>query len=148
MSGEVLGECGGCGGGVEECVSSPHTSPHLPTSQHTFPHFPQLPHSPHTLFHILDTSPNFPHTPTHFLILPPHFPTPSIFPPYLTQLLKLLKISQFFHHPYSPKFFILPRFFPILPHTYFIINPISIPKFPTLLIAKFSPAIKHTKNSL
>ena len=105
-----------------------------------FPHpntlildFPQPPHSlshlPYGLLpHISDTY----YTPTHFPIPPPHFSTPSTFPPYLTQLLKLPEILQFPHHPYSSKFSILPGFFSILPHTCFITN--SIPKFFTLLI--------------
>ena len=71
--------------------SPPHISPFLP------PHFSTPQHiSPHLL---------------------PHFLIPSIFPPYLSQLPKLLKISQFLHHPYSfklPQILYTPSFFPIL----------------------------------
>ena len=136
--GEVSGEC------RDSPTFShifPNTSPHLHTyfsllhhNFYTHPiHFstplPYFPTSP---------TPHLPHVPTHFPIPPPHFPTPSIIPQYLIQLLKLPKIAQFLHHPYSPKFSMLsrPRHSPPMlshtPHIYFIINP--IPKFLTLLI--------------
>ena len=93
-----LGKCGGrWGKWVEDPIfpTSPLTSL---TLQHTSPHLPH--NSFHTSLHI-------------FPLLPPHFLTPSIFPPYLTQLPKLPKIPLLPHHPYPPKFFITP----ILPHT-------------------------------
>ena len=79
----------------------------------------------------MGSSTHFPHLPHISFFLPPHFSTPqhisphllphfltlSIFPPYLSQLPKLLKISQFLHHPYSsklPQIFYTPSFFPIL----------------------------------
>ena len=97
-------------------------------------HFPTPSTLTHTLFH---TSPTLSHPLTHF-------PTFSIFPHTWTQLSEIQKISQFFHHPYSPKFFTLPRFFSILPHTYFIIY--LILKFLTFLIhCQISLAIKYTK---
>ena len=96
--GEVRGEVGDMG-------SSSHFFSHLP------PHFPNLPHI--SLF----LPPHF-STPQHISPhLLPNFLTPSIFPPYLSQLPKLLKISQFFHHPYSsklPQILYTPSFFPIL----------------------------------
>ena len=115
------------GGGVEKCVGTPHysTSPPL---------FSTRPHTLHT---------NPIHSST---FLPPPNTLPHFFhiPPYLTQLPKLPKISQFFHYPYSSKFSTLPRFFPILPHTYFIIYPIL--KFLTFLIyCLISLAIKYTR---
>ena len=120
-------------------VCPPHIFIHLPTSLHTFPHFPPtstltpytLPHLPH----FFPTSPTPTPYPNTLLYSSTTLPTSSIFFPYLTQLLKLPKIPQFPHHPYCPKFSILPRsprFFLMLPHTYFIINP--IPNFFTLLI--------------
>ena len=120
-----------CGGGVEKCVGTPHYS---------------------TFSLLFSTRP---HTSTHFHTNPIHSSTPlpppntlSYFfhvPPYLTQLPKLLKISQFFHHPYSPRFSTLLRFFPILPHTYFIIYPIL--NFLTFLIyCLISLAIKYTRH--
>ena len=82
----------------------------LPIFPHLPPHFPHLPHiSPFLPPHF--STPQ--HISPHLL---PHFLTPSIFPPYLTQLPKLLKISQFFHHPYSsklPQILYTPSFFPI-----------------------------------
>ena len=116
---------------------------HFSTPTHTLsPTSPQPPHLPHTLFqtspifpHISDTSLHFPNTSTHFLISPHIFPL-------LSYSLHTWPISLNYHkfpnfptiHAlpnslYSP---ILPEFFPILPHTYFIINP--TPKFLVLLI--------------
>ena len=95
-----VGKCEGCEGcegsegnmgkGFHTLYIFPHFS-HIPTHfstspLHTFPHL----HTPTPSSHI---SP----------LLPPHFPTSFIFPPYLTQLSKLPKISQFLHHPYSSK---------------------------------------------
>ena len=108
-----------------------------PTLFHSSPHPNALPYTstltPYALPHLSHTSPP-PNTFPHFFHIPP----------YLTQLPKLPKISQFSHHPYSLKFSTLPRFFPILPHTYFIIYPIS--KFLTFLIyCLISLAIKCTR---
>ena len=95
-----------------------------PTLFHSSPHLNTLPYTLHT----------YPIHLSHFFHIPP----------YLTPLPKLPKISQFFHHPYFPKFSTLPRFFPILPHTYFIIYPIL--KFLTFLIyCLISLAIKHKR---
>ena len=101
--GEVCWSMGEVRGDVGDMGSSTHF-PHLP------PHFPHLPHiSPFLPPHFSTPQYISPH-------LLPLFLTPSTFPPYLSQLPKLLKISQFLHHPYSSK---LPRiytssFFPIL----------------------------------
>ena len=133
--GEVRGEVGGMG-------SSPHTTTYFPTSQHTFPDLSPQNHT-------------FPYLPPPQHISPlllPHFPTPSIFFPYLTQLLKLPKIPQLPHHPYSSKFAILLHSSPYsipppsIPHSYFIIYPYE---YLSLIIAKLdhSPAIKCTRNS-
>ena len=139
---EVLGKCGkGCrvslrgvakrGWGCRRVCGLP-------------PHFP-LP--PHTVLHSSNTLSHTRHTyPINYFTPPPTLPTSSIFSPYLTHLPKLPKIRQCLHHPYSPNFSILPPFFPILPHTYFIIYPI-----PTFLIyCQISQAIKkaYTRNFL
>ena len=98
--GEVCWSVGEVRGDVGDMGSSTH-----------FPHLPHLPHiSPFLPPHF--STPQ--HISPHLL---PHFLTPSIFPPYLSQLPKLLKISQFLHHPYSsklPQIFYTPSFFPIL----------------------------------
>ena len=122
---------------------------------HTPTHFPHI--SPHTSFHISPhifplLSPHFfSHLPHIFPLLSPHFLTPSIFPPYLTQLPKLPKISQLPHHPYSsklPQIFYNPLFFFIIfprrtTHSYFIIYP--TPKLLTFLsYCQISSAIKYT----
>ena len=124
-------------GGVEECAGSPHTLLHLSPLRNTLsPTSPRPSRSPHTLFR---TSPILPHILPH--TLPHSSPTFSHslhIPPYLTQLPKLPKIPQFPRHPYSPNFSILPRSFPILPHTYLSL----IPHQNFSLIAKFSLAIK------
>ena len=87
--GEVCWSVGEVRGDVGDVGSSTHI-PQLP------PHFSHLPHI--SLF----LPPHF-STPLHISPhLFPHFLTPSIFPPYLSQLPKLLKVSQFFHHPNSP----------------------------------------------
>ena len=135
---ELLGEVWrSVGGGVEKCVGTPHFStppPLFSTRPHTPTHFPP----PSTLTacalpHLSHTSPP-PNTFPHFFHIPP----------YLTQLPKLPKMSQFSHHPYSPKFSTLPRFFPKLPHIYFIIYPIS--RFLTFLIyCQNSIAIKYKR---
>ena len=105
-----------------------------PTLFHSSPHL-------NTLLYTLHTNPIHSSTP----LPPPN--TLSLFfriPPYLTPLPKLPNISQFFHHPYSPKFSTLPRFFPIVPHTYLIIYPIL--KFLTFLIyCLISLAIKYKR---
>ena len=122
------------GGGVEKCVGTPHYSTSPPLFFHSSPHL-------NTLSYTLHTNPIHSSTP-----IPPPNTLPHFFyiPPYLTQLRKLPKISQFFHHPYSPKFSTLSRFFPILPHTCFIIHPIL--KFLTFLIyCLISLAIKYTR---
>ena len=114
-SGKMWGRCekrcgGRCGevcwsvGEVRRDVGDMGSSTHFP---HLPPHFPHLPHISSFL------PPHF-STPQHIF---PHFLTPSIFPPYLYQLPKLLKISQFPHHPYSSKLsqiFYTSSFFPIL----------------------------------
>ena len=86
--------------------------------------------APHTILHLPQSSPHLNTLPYFFHI-----------PPYLT---KLPKISRFFHHLYFPKFSTLPRFFPILPHTYFIIYPIL--KCLTFFIyCLISIAVKYTR---
>ena len=88
--GEVCWSVGEVRGDVGDVGSSTHF-PYLP------PHFPHLPHiSPFLLPHF--STPQ--HISPHLL---PHFLTLSIFPPYLSQLPKLLKIFQFLHHPHSSK---------------------------------------------
>ena len=107
--------------------------------------------APHTILHLPHSFPLVP-TPQHtnpihsFTPLPPPNTLPHFFhiSPYLTQLPKLPKISQFFHHSYSPKFSTLPRFFLIVPHTYFIIYPML--KFLTFFIYRLiSLAIKYKR---
>ena len=114
----------------------PHTILRLPTLFHSSPHLNTLPYTLHTNPIHSSTPlppPNTLHHFFHILI-------------YLTPLLKLPKISQFFHHPYSPKFSTLPRFFPILSHAYFIIY--LILKFLTFLIyCLISLAIKYSNSS-
>ena len=125
-----------------------HNSPHhIPT------HFPPLPHNFHT--HPINCSTPSPISTPHprHLPIPQHtstFLTPYIFPPYLTQLLKLTKIPQFPHHPYSPKFSYSPflpdpfSYSPILTQSSIQYQNFSHCSF----IAKFSLAIKYTRNSL
>ena len=103
-----------CGGRCRKVCGHPTLFYVSPTLFHSSPHLNTLPYTLHT-------------NPIHFSTsLPPLFTLPHCFhiPSYMTPLPKLPKISQFFHHPYSPKFSTLPRFFPILSHTYFIIYPI------------------------
>ena len=93
---EVWGEVWGCGERFAEvcwllgCGKMWGEDPTLPTSLLTSP-IPQ-----HTSLTLLHTSPTLLHS-------SPHFPTPSMFPPYLTQLPKLPKIPRFPHYPYSFK---------------------------------------------
>ena len=102
------GRCEEVLGGVEKCVGTPHFStppPLFSTRPHTPTHFPAPSTlTPYTFPHLSHTYPP-PNALTHFFHIAP----------YLTQLPKLKKNSQFSHHPYSPKFSTLPRFFPILP---------------------------------
>ena len=101
-----------------------------PTLFHSFSHLNIFPYTLHT-------NPIHSSTPLRTTPLLPYSP-------YLTPLSKLPKISQFFYHPYSPKFSTLPLFFPILPHTYFIIYPTL--KFLTFLIyCLISLAIKYKR---
>ena len=149
---EVSGEYGRCGKRCRRvCGLPPHFSrhshtlfPHVSTTStltpYTLPHLPILLTSP--------TSPPYPNTLPHSS---PTFSHSFHITPYLTQLLKLPKIPQCPHHPYSSKF-------SILPHS----PPNSFPYSPTLalsiipfqnfslcsFIAKFSQAIKYTKNFL
>ena len=139
--GEVCWSVGEVRGDVRDMGSSTHFFPHLP------PHFSHL--TPLFLHIYLFLPPHF-STPQHISpYLLPHFLTPSIFLPYLSQLPKLLKISQFLHHSYSSK---LPQILynslilPHTPHIYVIIYP--IPKLLTFLIyCQINPAIKCTRNS-
>ena len=104
-----------CGGRCRKVCGFPILFYTSPTLLHSSP-------LPNTLPYSFYTNPIHSSTLSHFFHIPP----------YLTQLPKLPKIYQFSHHPYSPKFSTLPRFFPILPHTDLIIYPIL--KFLTFLI--------------
>ena len=78
-----------------------------------YPFFPPPSPPPHLPF----PPPTLLHTPTHFSTSPSTLSHSFHIPPYLSQLPKLLKISQFLHHPYSsklPQIFYTPSFFPIL----------------------------------
>ena len=119
-----------------------YTSPYfstLPTPQNTS--HTSL-HTPNTLPH---TSPHTPNTSSNtFPYLSPH---PNTFPhsfhisPYLTQLTQLPKIPPFPHHSYSPKFSILPPFFPI--SAIMSISPISHLRTANALLFRYKAACKQ-----
>ena len=126
-----------------------HTSPYPNTLSRTSP---QAPHSPHTLFHTSPILHHIPLPPPHPNTLPHSSPTFSHFvhiPPYLTQFLKLpyqkFQILYTIHtlpnSLYSPNSF---PYSPILALSLIPYQNFSLGSF----IAKFSLAIKYTKNYL
>ena len=109
--------------------------------------YPFSPPPPHLLF----PPPHF-STPQHISPhLLPHFLTPSIFPPYLSQLPKLLKISQFLHHPYSsklPQIFYTLSFFPILHSPAFPIVTLSFTPLQNFSLFSFIAKLIQQSNTL
>ena len=139
-------------GGVEECVGFSHTSSHLSTSQHTFPHNFHA-HSIHSatapfiLTHIPDTSPSPQHTAPFLSHISFLLSYPLILDP-TTQTTKNSPIapSCVLHHilytsPFSSDFF--PYSPPIRTLSLILYQNFSLCSF----IAKFSLAIKYTRNS-
>ena len=94
-----------------------------------------LPHSS-TFSHISPT-PLFTPSPTFFDSYPL---TPSIFPPYLTQLLQLLKTPLLPHHPYSSKFFIIPY---SSPYSFPAVLPLLLYHLPLTKTSHFSHLLSN-----